>query len=61
MSVVTPLFKKKGSTDDLNSYRGVSVLPPIAKLFEKLIHKQISIYLAEAKILNLVLIDLLFF
>jgi hypothetical protein len=44
-AVVTPLFKKKGSTDDLNNYRSISILPPIAKLFEKLIHKQILAFL----------------
>ena len=35
---------KKGSTLDLNNYRCISILPPIAKLFEKLIAKQIRDY-----------------
>ena len=32
-AVVTPLFKNKGNKDDLNNYRGISVLPPINKNF----------------------------
>ncbi|CAF0906360.1 unnamed protein product [Brachionus calyciflorus] len=42
-AIVLPLYKNKGSNDDLNNYRAISILPPIAKLFEKLIHKQILI------------------
>ncbi|CAF1131679.1 unnamed protein product [Brachionus calyciflorus] len=38
-AVVTLLYKNKGSTEDLSNYCGISVLPPIAKLFEKLLHK----------------------
>ena len=42
--MVTPLYK--GNKNDLNSYRGIFVLPPtIAKIFEKILAKHISIYL----------------
>ena len=34
--VVTPLFKK-GNLNDLNNYRGISVLPEVAKIFEKIV------------------------
>ncbi|CAF1100896.1 unnamed protein product, partial [Brachionus calyciflorus] len=27
-AIVTPLYKNKGSIDDINNYRGISVLPP---------------------------------
>ncbi|CAF0992991.1 unnamed protein product [Brachionus calyciflorus] len=37
-----------GSTDDMNNYRGMSVLPPIAKF----LHKQISNYLSLNKIFS---------
>ncbi|CAF1037093.1 unnamed protein product, partial [Brachionus calyciflorus] len=40
-AVVTPLFKNKGDAEDVNNYRGISVIPPIAKLFEKIIATQI--------------------
>ena len=36
-SIVTPLYKNKGDKTDLNNYRGIYVLTPIAKLFEKCI------------------------
>lgn len=51
-SVVTPLFKSKGEKDDLNNYRGISVLPPISKLFEKVLTEQIVDHLNKNKILH---------
>ena len=44
-AIVTPLFKNKGDKDDSNNYRGISVLPPIAKIFEKLLAMQITTFL----------------
>ena len=44
IAVVTPLFKNKGSINDINNFRGISVLPPISKILEKLIYNQISSY-----------------
>jgi hypothetical protein len=43
-AIVNPLYKGKGDLTDLNSFRGISELPTIAKLFEKIIHRQILIY-----------------
>ncbi|CAF1093767.1 unnamed protein product, partial [Brachionus calyciflorus] len=40
-AVLTPLYRKKGDTDDINNYRGILVLPQKAKVFEKLISSQI--------------------
>ena len=40
-AVITPLYKNKDDKDDLNNSRGIAVLPPIAKVFERLIAKQI--------------------
>jgi hypothetical protein len=48
---VTPLYKNKGAKDDLSNYRGISVLAPIAKLFEKILAKQITRYLVKNNIL----------
>ena len=44
LAVVTPLYKSKGIKTDLNNYRGISVLPPLGKLFEKVLATQIIIY-----------------
>ena len=44
IAMVTPLYKNKGDLMDMNNYRGISVLSPFAKIFEKLISKQIIAY-----------------
>ena len=41
---VTPLYESKDIKTDLNNYRGISVLPPLGKLFEKVLATQIIIY-----------------
>ena len=43
-AVVTSQFKNKGSKDVVNNYRGISVLPPINKVFEILISDKIRHY-----------------
>ena len=50
-AVVSPIYKGKGSNEDINNYRGISVNPPIAKLFEKILATQIITYLNENNIL----------
>lgn len=49
-AVVTPLHKG-GDSAEINNYRSISVLPPLAKVFEKLLASQILIYLNANKIL----------
>lgn len=44
LAVVTPLFKSKGVPTDMNNYRGISVLPSLGKLFEKVLATQLIIY-----------------
>ena len=41
-----PVYKD-GPTDDRSNYRPISVLPVVARLFEKLIYEQIYSYLTE--------------
>ena len=41
---VTPIFKA-GEKEDLNNYRPITVLPTIARIFEKLIYEQLYSYL----------------
>ena len=44
LAVVTPLYKSKGSKQDVNNYRGISILPAMSKIFEKIVYKQINSY-----------------
>ncbi len=53
-ALVTPLFKNKGKTTDLNNYRGISVLLPMAKIFEKVIARQITTYFEKKSFLHLI-------
>jgi hypothetical protein len=49
-AVVTLIYKNKGIKNDVNNYRGISVLPPIAKFFEKILAEQIVNYANEHNI-----------
>jgi hypothetical protein len=46
-AIVNPLFKSKDQLDDMNNYPSISLLPPIAKIFEKLIQQQVLKYFTE--------------
>ena len=46
MAKVSPIFKN-GSKSDLNNYRPISVIPTVAKIFEKIIYDQLYQYLNE--------------
>ena len=48
---VTPLFKK-GDADDVNNYRPISILPITMKVFEKIVHLQVSEFLERNKIIS---------
>ena len=48
---VTPVFKK-GDTDDVNNYRPISILPISMKIFEKVVHYQVSDFLDSCKLLS---------
>ena len=50
-AIVTPIYKQKGSIEDLNNFRGISVISPIAKLFEKILASQIVEYINKERIL----------
>ena len=50
-SYVTPLFKK-GSKRELGSYRPISVLPFISKIFEKKLYRQLYDYFQDNSLLN---------
>ena len=48
---VSPIHKSS-DRDNLNSYRPISILPTIARVFEQLLYNQIYIYLTENKLLG---------
>lgn len=49
-AVVTALFKNKGALEDVNNYRGISVLAIISKLFETILASQILSFFKENNI-----------
>ena len=48
---VIPLFKKE-STDDLNNYRPISILPVVSKILEKHVSSRFYAFLNEQNLLN---------
>ena len=38
------IYKNKGDKTDIKNYRGISVISPVAKLFEKLLAHQMTNY-----------------
>ena len=51
MAKVTPVFKK-GSTQDKDNYRPISVLSVVSKIFEKVMYKRLYAYLECHNILH---------
>lgn len=48
---VTPIYKSGCKTDPGN-YRPISVLPVIAKIFERILYNRLNVYLQAKKFLN---------
>ena len=49
---LTPNYKGKGSKSDISNYRPLSVLSPIAKVYESLMAKRINNYFESNKLFN---------
>ena len=47
---VTPIFKA-GDPADVSNYRPISVIPVMMKVFERIVHNQLSTYLNDTKLL----------
>ena len=45
-SKVIPLFKQ-GERADINNYRPISIIPVVAKVFERIIYDQLYAYLSD--------------
>ena len=48
---VTPIYKGKGSKDDKNNYRPISVLPLLSKILEKHVHQALYSYMRKNNLL----------
>ena len=48
---MSPIFNN-GSKSDLNNYRPISLIPTVAKIFEKIVYDQLYQYLDENGLLN---------
>ena len=48
---VIPLFKE-GNHSDLNNYRPISIVPIVAKVFERIIYDQVYGYLTENNLIS---------
>ena len=51
-SIVLPLYKNKGKIDDCNNYRGISLLSPIANVFETILADQVGDYFESNKLFH---------
>ena len=49
---VVPVFKNKGSNQNLNNYRPIALLSNIDKIFEKLVHKRMTSFLDKHEIIS---------
>ena len=49
---VTPLYKNSGKRNDPTNYRPTSVIPVVAKVFERVVYDQLYHYLTENRILS---------
>ena len=48
---ITPLYKKCGNRSDPSNYRPISIIPVVAKVFQRIVYDQVYRYLTENKLL----------
>ena len=52
IGIIKPIYKKKGSIDDPDNYRGITLLSCIGKLFTASINTRLTTYLDKASIIG---------
>ena len=50
--IIKPIYKKKGSIDDPDNYRGITLLSCVGKLFTASINTRLATYLHEASVIG---------
>ncbi len=50
LGIIIPIFKKKGSINDPNNYRGITILRCIGKFFTLLINTRLTKFMEENKL-----------
>ncbi len=51
-ALITPLYKGKGSRKECSNYRGISVLPPVTKIFEIVLSNQLNNFFINNSLIN---------
>ena len=52
IGIIKTIYKKKGSIDDPDNYRGITLLSCVGKLFTASINTRLTTYLDEASIIG---------
>ena len=52
VGIIKPIYKKKGSSEDPNNYRGITILSCFSKLFTSVLNERLKAYLENKNLLG---------